>query len=399
MKMKIRRYSTPAAQYLCLVGATLFASANFSNAACTPPAATVYVNAAWVGTTPGGDPDGTGPATDFGCDAFATIQDGVNGVATGGTVNVYQGTYDEDVTLNKAGVSLLGIDAGDKTIRGVIGGGGATLQVLASNVTIAGFTITRLGNNTTDWNNPGLNSAGVAIQGLAITGTQIYDNTITGNRTGVDVNNSNGHTIRNNVIDFNRTGLIFRNQTDEMSVVENFITNNWTVGVLFLDASGGTNSPVQSALHSGFNNNNLSANWYGQIVDRQTGGSLPAPGTTNLKNFRGDWFGTTAPVITTANSAEPGYAAQIPVAYGGSATPPGGQPDIAGPASANFQINPILLSGTDTNVETTPGRGTFGFQGVANSIVVTEANPQGWVFFDDAPGTGTGSGGFEPGPG
>jgi hypothetical protein len=104
-------------------------------------------------------------------------------------------------------------------------------------------------------------------------------------------------------------------------------------------------------------------------------------------------------VITTANSGEPPYADQIPVAYGGSATAPGGQPDIAGPASANFQIYPILLSGTDTNVETTPGRGTFGFQGVQNSIVVNETNQQGWVFFDDNPGTGTGSGGFETGPG
>ena len=29
-----------------------------------------------------------GPATNFGCDSFATIQGGVNGVATSGTVNV-----------------------------------------------------------------------------------------------------------------------------------------------------------------------------------------------------------------------------------------------------------------------------------------------------------------------
>ena len=155
-----------------------------------------------------------------------------------------------------------------------------------------------------------------------------------------------------------------------MTVVENFVTNNWTVGILFLDASGGTNSPVQTALHSTFSNNNISANWYGQVVDRQSGGSLPAPGTTNYKNFRGNWWGTTSPVVTTANSTEPGYAAQIPVAYGGTATPPGGQPDIAGPASANIQYTPVLQSGTDTNVETAPGRGTFGFKGVANTVVV-----------------------------
>jgi hypothetical protein len=181
-------------------------------------------------------------------------------------------------------------------------------------------------------------------------------------------------------------------------VVENFITNNWTVGILFLDASGGTNSPVQSALHSTFSNNNISANWYGQIVDRQTGGSLPAPATTNYKNFIGNWYGTTAPVVSTANSAEPGYAAHIPVAYGGSAVPPGGQPDIAGAASANFKYTPFLQSGTDTNVETTPGRGTNGFQGVPNTLVVSPANLNGWAFFDDNPGVGVGTGGFEEGP-
>src|SRR2546421_310 len=145
--------------------------------------------------------------------------------------------------------------------------------------------------------------------------------------------------------------------------------------------------------------------WPGRPAPARAGAATNPPGnpqpiaaTTNYKNFRGNWFGTTSPVITTANSAEPGYAAQIPVAYGGTAVPPGGQPDIAGPASANFQIIPFLQSGTDTNVETTPGRGTFGFQGVPNTVVVSPANQNGWVFFDDNPGTGTGSGGFEAGP-
>jgi hypothetical protein len=362
-----------------------------------PPPSVVYVDDDWVGLTAGTDPDGAGPATSIGFDAFPTIQGGVNGVAPNGTVNVAAGTYDEDVNVNKT-LSLLGAGAGATNVRGPIGGSATTVQIAASNVTVAGFTITRLGNNTTDWNNPGLNSAGFAIQGQAVTGALIRDNVITGNRTAIDINNSNGHTVRNNVIDFNRTGLLYRNQTDSQTVVENFITNNWTVGILFLDGSGGTNSPVQSAAHSTFSNNNISANWYGQIVDRQTGGSLPAPATTNYKNFIGNWYGTTSPVVTTANSAEPGYAAQIPVAYGGTATPPGGQPDIAGPASANFKYTPFLRSGTDTNIETTPGRGTNGFQGVPNTIVVSPANLNGWFFFDDNPGVGVGSGGFEEGP-
>ncbi len=328
---------------------------------------------------------------------FSSIQAAINAASPGDQVNVQPGTYDEDVNVNKAGLRLVGASAGTTNIRGPIGGPGSTVAVTGNNVTVAGFTITRLGNNTTDWNNPGLNSVGVSVQGQAISGMLIRDNIITGNRTGIDINNSNGHTVRNNVIDFNRTGFIYGNQTDNQTVVENFITNNWTVGVLFLDRSG-AGVPPQQALHSTFSNNNISANWYGQIVDRQSGGTLPAPGTTNYKNFRGNWYGTTSPVVTTANSAEPGYAAQIPVAYGGTATPPGGQPDIAGPASANFQYTPFLLSGTDTNVETTPGRGTNGFQGVSNTVVVSPGNQNGWVFADDMPGTGTGSGGFEAGP-
>ncbi|HEY0081279.1 MAG TPA: Calx-beta domain-containing protein, partial [Pyrinomonadaceae bacterium] len=405
LKLSTRLFAICAAFGLVAIlpGATLgpasaAAAASTAGVALAAPATVVYVDDDWVGLAAGTDPDGAGgPATSIGQDAFPTVQGGVNGVASGGTVNVAAGTYDEDVNVNKT-LSLLGAGAGATHLRGPIGGSATTLFVTASNATVVGFTITRLGNNTTDWNNPGLNSIGVAMQGQSVTGVVIRDNVITGNRNGLDINDSGGHTIRNNVIDFNRTGFIFRNRTDNQTVTENFITNNWTVGILFLDASGGTNAPAQSVAHSTFSNNNISANWYGQIIDRQTGGTLPAPATTNYKNFIGNWYGTTSPVVSTANSAEPGYAAQIPVAYGGTATPPGGQPDIAGPASANFRYRPFLLSGTDTNVETTPGRGTNGFQGVPHMIVVSPPDQSGWFFFDDNPGVGVGTGGFEEGP-
>lgn len=301
---------------------------------------------------------------------YATINDAVAAAGTNGTVNVLAGTYVEDVNLNQAGVSLLGAGPTLSIISGAIGGDSATIHVNASNVTVAGLEITREGDNPTDWNNANLNSAGIAIQGQAFTGTLIHDNLITGNRTGIDVNNSNGHTIRNNVITNNRTGLIFRNQTDNLLVTQNVITNNFTLGIVFLDGSLGSNTPPQQALNSQFFNNNISGNWYGQIVDRQNGGSLPAPGT-NVKDFSGNWFGTANPVITSADSSEPGYSSQIPVQFGGTAQAPGGQPDIAGPASANFDINPLLSTGTDTNVETTPGWGTYGFQGDFSQLTAT----------------------------
>lgn len=304
---------------------------------------------------------------------YQSINTAVAGTLAGGTVQVAAGGYNEDVAVAKS-VTINGAGVASTTVTGPIGGGTSTFQIAANNVTIRNFKITRAGNNLADWNNPGLNTAGIAIQG-AFTGATVNNNLITGMRTAVDVNNSSGHTFRNNVITDNRTGFIFRNQTDNMTVVENEITNNWTVGVLFLDASSGTNSPVQTALNSNFSNNSISGNWYGQIVDRQTGGSLPAPGD-NLKNFGGNWLGTTNPVISTANSAEPGYSAQIPVAFGGTAVPPGGQPDIAGTASGNVDFSPFLDSGLDTNVETTLGRGTYGFQGSLAALGVSAASPQ-----------------------
>lgn len=335
--------------------------------ACT---AVCYVDAATGNNAFGGDT----PAT-----AKKTIQAAVTQVNPGGTVHVAAGTYHEDVTVPKT-LSLLGAGIDISTVSGVSGGGSATIQVGAGNVLIDGFTITRDGNTVATWNDPGLNSAGVAVQGLT-NNAEIRNSKLTGNRNAIDINNSNGNFIHNNIIDFNRTGMIFRNQTDNTKVVENFITNNWTLGILFLDASGGTNSPVQTALNSTFSNNDISGNWYGQVVDRQTGGALPAPGTTNLKNFVGNWYGTNNPSVSNANSTEPTYALQIPVAYGGTATPPGGQPDIAGLASANIVYIPFLCTGTDTNIETTPGRGTIGFQG-------DSSRP---TFYKDSDGDGFGN--------
>ncbi len=322
------------------------------------------------------DPPSGGPVTVIETGTqYCTIQAAIDAATTlsGHHITVDAGNYEEDVTVNKS-LTITGAGAATTFIKGVFNGSGSTVAIAANNVEISGFTITRLGNNVTDWNGP-INITGVSVQGLAITGMLLHDNIITQNRTAVDINNSNGHIIRNNIINDNNTGLIFRNQTDDITVSENTIIDNRTTGILFLDASGGTNSPVQTAANCNFSNNNISGNWYGQIVDRQSGGSLPVAGT-NLKNFSGNWFGTNTPVVTTANSTEPGYAAHIPLSFGGTAVAPGGQPDIAGPASANFDYTPYLNAGTDTDVETTPGRGVFGFQGSFSNLWVTAASSQ-----------------------
>ena len=318
----------------------------------------------YVDTAIGNDLNGgTSPA-----DAKKTVQAGANQVSPTGTVVVAAGTYNEDVSITKA-LTLQGAGIDQAYLVGPAGGSGATVTVAAPNVVIEGFTITRAGNALATWVDPTLNSAGIAVQSQG-NFAEIRNNKLTGNRTGIDINNSNGNVVVDNVIDYNRSGMLFRNQTDNTVVTGNFITNNWTVGMLFLDGSGGTNVPVQSAANSDFGGNAISGNWYGGVVDRQSGGSLPAPGT-NVKDFSGNWWGTNSPVVTTANSAEQGYATSpIPLGYpGGSAINPGGAPDIAGPASANIDYTPRLEVGTDTLA-------AVGYQGSTVALTVTDKGAQ-----------------------
>lgn len=293
------------------------------------------------------------------------IQTAVNAAAVNEVVAIEPGVYQEDVTINKTlTVQGAGIDV--TTVSGISGGGSATFQISANQVVIEGMTITREGNTLASWNNP-LNTAGIAIQ--TVGNAEIRNCRFVGNRTAIDVNNSNGNKIQNNIISDNRSGLLFRNTTNQTIVTNNFITDNWTVGILFLDASAGTNNPVQSAANSVFSNNNISGNWYGQVVDRQSGGAVATSGN-NLKQFTCNWYGSLAPVVSTANSVEPGYATQIPVAYGGTAVAPGGQPDILGIASANIVYAPYLTSGVDADPLQT------GFQPQVNSCQSPLSNVQ-----------------------
>lgn len=69
-----------------------------------------HVDDDWAGTAAGADPDGAGPATSFGTDAFATIQAAVTAAATGDTVRVRPGVY--------AGFEITGAAKNDLTVAG-----------------------------------------------------------------------------------------------------------------------------------------------------------------------------------------------------------------------------------------------------------------------------------------
>ncbi len=308
------------------------------------------------------DDDGMASSTD--CNAAdpanLTIQAGINAATAGATVKVCPGNYTEDVAINgpaKAGITLLGSGVDISTITGPhTTGVGDTVQIIsAPGVTIDGFTITRTGNNTTDW------VGNTQNQGISLGGSPnvtIQNSKVIGNRNGILVEQSSHNvTIRRNIIDFNRTGVHIVDNNNAL-VEENFIRDNWTMGILYRTGGAG---PAPSGIT--IRNNNISGNWYSEIEFREPAGAT-------LINASGNYLGTTSPTRVTTTSGEPGYAGQIPVAYGGAAVAPASHPTIAGPESARVDYSPFLNSGADTQ-PATPG-----FQGNPANVTVNADSAQ-----------------------
>ncbi len=168
--------------------------------------AVVYVNAAWAGSNLGQTVnDSFGPHT-FGIDAAATIQDGVNLVASGGTVDVDAGSYPENVTMSQS-VSLVGPNAmidpvGQPNLRVaeaiVDPASGPALQVTASggSATIEGLSIV----------------ADVGVQLSAGAAVVAEDNLVTGNdpgsSLGIDFGGASAATISQNAVSNVAAGIV-----------------------------------------------------------------------------------------------------------------------------------------------------------------------------------------------
>jgi uncharacterized protein (TIGR03118 family) len=134
----------------------------------------VYVNPAFTGPV-GSDPDGAGPATAIGYDAFATIQAALNAVAFGGTVNIAAGTYPETLTISHSAI-LLGAGSGSTTLSG--SNTGTALNITAAGgVSITGLTVKGYTNGLI---------AGSATTYLALTDVRLNSNSFGGSVNGVN---------------------------------------------------------------------------------------------------------------------------------------------------------------------------------------------------------------------
>ena len=240
----------------CSVTATkaaddLYAAASSgATAVSVAPASVVYVNSSWSGVPAGQDPDGSGPATVMGGNAFSTPQAGINAVANSdGTVNLSGGTFPAGFTVSgKSGLTIVGAGAGSTTIQpstlissGITHKYTGNMQVSvlvnnSTNVTISGMTIT--GNGSA----PGAGGPDALVLWNGSTGTLQNDDitgdyTINGDQTGqgIAVDGSSG-TVSLAVNDTNVSGF----QKNGIDVIDGNGATTGATDTTTLNVSGGS---------------------------------------------------------------------------------------------------------------------------------------------------------------
>lgn len=137
----------------------------------------VYVDDDFSSTALGADPDGTGPATALGFDAFDTVQAGIDQVAAGGDVIIYDHSaagYSEFLSVSGKDLDLLAATGNGPTINGA--------GLITDGLVISGSpTVTIDGLNFVNHTLDGIETTGVlTIQNTSVTGGVIGVNVVSG---------------------------------------------------------------------------------------------------------------------------------------------------------------------------------------------------------------------------
>jgi parallel beta-helix repeat protein len=242
---------------------------------------------------------------DFVTTSTLGVQRGVDVASSGWTVNVADGTYLEDVNVNKTNLLLDGQSRSGTLIKGLYAaGGGATLKFAntsADGSTAKDLTITR---DYQDWYNSTKNY-GVLLSG-SVSDITLDNVLVTGNRNGVYVENNGELNMVNSIVEENRTGLHITN-TVRGSLMNNTLRNNQTHGI-FYNLDDGTSNLTGFTMAD----NSIYGNWYSQATFRGANMlGMPA-------DFECNWWGTDAPTVNATDPGELGYASLVPQQLSGT---------------------------------------------------------------------------------
>ena len=227
---------------------------------------------------------GTWTVDDDGPADFNTIQEAIDAASPGDTIYVYNGTYYENVVVDKS-VALVG----EKRETTVIDGNqtGTVIIITADNVAVSNFLIQNSGwhlafgiylynssSNTLSRNIVTNNIRGIHLRDSS--NNTLFGNIVTNNGYGIQLFNSSSNTLSGNIITDNRYSItegcaVLLCDSFNNNLSGNIVTNNIPYGIQVCCLSN--NNTISG--------NNLTNNWYGIHLSYSSSNTLSGNIVTN----------------------------------------------------------------------------------------------------------------------
>ena len=150
-------------------------------------------------------------------DDYAKIQLAVDNANAGDTIIVRDGTYTENINVNKPHLTIRSENGADSTIVHAANPDDHVFEVTADYVNISGFTV-----EGATWR------AGIYISADYCT---IYDNIASNNSNGIYLYSSNKNTIMNNIVNSNRYCGIWSSYSSHNNITNNLANSNGWYGI------------------------------------------------------------------------------------------------------------------------------------------------------------------------
>lgn len=191
-----------------------------------------------------------------GC-GYTTIQAAVNAADAGDTIYVYNGTYNENVDISNASVTLEGEGRDVVNVTAALSGD-HVFEVTADYVNISGFNVS---GATDSW------TAGIYLHST-VEHCNISYNSASGNYYGFWLNESSRNSISRSIANTNNNSGIYLYNASNNSITCNWLYNNTRAGFNLTGGSMDNNISHNNIVENGAFN--TSGGWEWQFYNNQT---------------------------------------------------------------------------------------------------------------------------------
>lgn len=164
---------------------------------------------------------------------YDNIQEAIDNAGSGDEIRVCNGTYVENVIVDKGLTLKGGYNGGISTIDGNGSGCVVTITALINPVTLDNFHITNSGDFRDDSSSPWTRDAGICIS-VKFGHTIINNNISNNNGNGIYIFNGAGNNIESNTISNNAWDGIGAYQCTQTKIYYNTVEENGYDGIYFL---------------------------------------------------------------------------------------------------------------------------------------------------------------------